>query len=265
MKRQVFFKERQVSVPLNIVLVSVLRRSVFLIVGRWQIAGSPHKPIARCALITALEAAQAAQAAAAAAPVATLASPFDEPRAPGALSAETKIVSFNPCKGDPYGATSMPIYQTATFAQPSADQFGSHDYTRSGNPTRDAAQKVLAEIDGAASAFCYSTGMAALAAATRFAAAGQEIVLSDDSYGGTYRLLAQVASRQGISTVYCDMSGAEGPANLRRAMTSKVATLAGLFFPCLVLSSCFPLFLSFCQSFLYLFFFILVSKRALQT
>jgi cystathionine beta-lyase len=90
----------------------------------------------------------------------------------------------------------MPIYQTATFAQPSATEFGSHDYTRSGNPTRDAAQTILAEIDGAVAAYCFSTGMAAVMAATRFASAGQEIVLSDDSYGGTYRLLAQVASHK---------------------------------------------------------------------
>jgi len=47
-------------------------------------------------------------------------------------------------------------------------------------------------VDNAKYAFCYSTGMAAVAAVTRFAEAGHEVVLSDDSYGGTYRLLAQV-------------------------------------------------------------------------
>jgi cysteine-S-conjugate beta-lyase len=60
------------------------------------------------------------------------------------VSFETKIVAHNPAKDDPYGATSMPIYQTATFAQPSATDFGAYDYTRSGNPTRDAAQKLHA-------------------------------------------------------------------------------------------------------------------------
>ena len=123
----------------------------------------------------------------------------DKDRGRGELSMETKVVAFNGAKGDPHGAAVMPIYQTATFAQPSATSFGAYDYTRSGNPTRDAAQKVLAQVDNAEHAFVYTTGMAAIAAVTRFADAGHEVVLSDDSYGGTYRLLAQVVqTRAGI-------------------------------------------------------------------
>jgi cystathionine beta-lyase len=82
------------------------------------------------------------------------------------MSIDTKIISFNPCENDPYGASSMPIYQTATFAQPAADQFGDYDYTRSGNPTRDALQKQIAGLEGVegARAFCFTTGMAALTA-----------------------------------------------------------------------------------------------------
>ena len=61
-------------------------------------------------------------------------SPCDEPRPAGALSAETRVVAFNPAKDDPHGSATMPLYQTATFAQPSATEFGAYDYTRSGNP-----------------------------------------------------------------------------------------------------------------------------------
>jgi hypothetical protein len=143
---------------------------------------------------------------------------FDEQRPTGNLSVESRVVAFNPAKGDPYGAATMPLYQTATFAQPSATDFGAYDYTRSGNPTRDAAQEILAEIDGGCAAFCFSTGMAAISAVTRFVHAGQEVILSDDSYGGTYRLLAQVANTMGITTCFVDLSGPSGPVNLRAAM-----------------------------------------------
>jgi len=148
---------------------------------------------------------------------------FDQPRPAGALSEETEVVAYNPAKGDPHGAAAMPLYQTATFAQPSATEFGAYDYTRSGNPTRDAAQKILAQLDGGCAAYCYSTGMAAIMAVTRFAKAGQEIILSDDSYGGTYRLLAQVASNQGITSKYVAMDGPEGPSRLLAAMTPRTA------------------------------------------
>ena len=115
------------------------------------------------------------------------------------------------------------MIQTATFAQPSATEFGDYDYTRSGNPTRDAAQKILAEVDNGCAAYCFTTGMAAIMVVTRFAEAGQNIILSDDSYGGTYRLLAQVCSKQGVPVKYVDMSGADGPGNLAAAMNAQTA------------------------------------------
>jgi len=164
-----------------------------------------------------LDAILAPEPAAAAAGGATV----EEPEAK-ALSMETKIIAFNPCENDPYGASSMPIYQTATFAQPAADQFGDYDYTRSGNPTRDALQKQVAQLEGVdgARAFCFTTGMAALTAVTRMVAAGEEVIVNDDSYGGTYRLMSKVAARQGIRVRYINMAGKSGPANLQQAINA---------------------------------------------
>lgn len=138
------------------------------------------------------------------------------------MSIETKIIAFNACENDPYGASSMPIYQTATFAQPAADKFGDYDYTRSGNPTRDALQKQIAGLEGVegARAFCFTTGMAALTAVTRVVAAGEEVIVNDDSYGGTYRLMSKVATRQGIRVRYVNMAGKSGPANLAQAINA---------------------------------------------
>ena len=67
-------------------------------------------------------------------------------KSPDYLSIETRIVAYNPCEKDPHGATSMPIYQTATFQQVGATTFGEYDYTRSGNPTRDALQNQIASL-----------------------------------------------------------------------------------------------------------------------
>lgn len=139
------------------------------------------------------------------------------------LSIETQLICFNPMGDkDPYHAAVMPIYQTATFAQPSAHDFGAYDYTRSGNPTRDALQLQIASLEGSpgARAFCFTTGMAALTAVTRLVTAGDEVIVNDDSYGGTYRLMSKVATRQGITVTYVNMAGKEGPGNLQRAISA---------------------------------------------
>ncbi|KAG2324895.1 hypothetical protein Bca52824_007623 [Brassica carinata] len=96
---------------------------------------------------------------------------------------------------DPFDALSTPLYQTATFKQPSAIENGPYDYTRSGNPTRDALESLLAKLDKADRAFCFTSGMAALTAVTHLLKHGEEIVAGDDLYGGSDRLLSQVVPR----------------------------------------------------------------------
>eukprot|EP01038_Epipyxis_sp_PR26KG_P004143 gene4143-5897_t len=139
------------------------------------------------------------------------------------ISLETYLVSYNPCENDPHGATSMPIYQTATFKQMGASDFGEYDYTRSGNPTRTALQNQIAKLEGTehAKSFCYSTGMAAIASVIHLVQAGEEIIINDDCYGGTYRITSKVATRQGISIKYLNMAGSEGLERLRNSITSK--------------------------------------------
>jgi cystathionine beta-lyase len=109
-----------------------------------------------------------------------------------------------PVDGDPYGASSTPIYQTATFRQPSALEFGEYDYTRTANPTRTALERQIARLERGAAALAFSSGMAALAAVTRLAASGDEILAGDDLYGGTFRLLGRVLPPLGIGVRYVD-------------------------------------------------------------
>ncbi|KAG8093828.1 hypothetical protein GUJ93_ZPchr0012g18784 [Zizania palustris] len=118
---------------------------------------------------------------------------------------------------DAFGSMSTPLYQTATFKQPSATENGPYDYTRSGNPTRDVLQSLMAKLEKADQAFCFTSGMAALAAVTHLLKSGQEIVAGEDIYGGSDRLLSQVAPRNGIvvkridTTKISEVTSAIGP------------------------------------------------------
>jgi cystathionine beta-lyase len=124
------------------------------------------------------------------------------------LKTSTRCVHFgNPA--DPYGAIVPPIYQTATFRQPAAEEFGEYDYTRSGNPTRTLVEQQLAELEGGTGACAFASGMAAITALTRLVESGEEIIAGDDMYGGTVRLLEQVLPRQGISVRYVDTTKVE--------------------------------------------------------
>lgn len=140
----------------------------------------------------------------------------------GDMSIDTLLANYDPCPNDPHGATSMPIYQTATFRQPGAHDFGDYDYTRSGNPTRTALQDQVAKLENSpgAKSFAFSTGMAAIAAIIRLVKAGEEVIVNDDSYGGTYRIMSKIAVRQGIKVTYLNLSGREGAEVLRSHITS---------------------------------------------
>ena len=119
---------------------------------------------------------------------------------------------------DAYGAIVPPIYQTATFEQLNATEFGEYDYTRSGNPTRSLLEQQLADLEEASYACCFASGMAALTALTRIVKAGEEIIAGDDLYGGTVRLLDRLASHQNISVCYVNTTDVD---ELRKAITDR--------------------------------------------
>ncbi|MGI8996199.1 MAG: cystathionine beta-lyase [Pyrinomonadaceae bacterium] len=123
---------------------------------------------------------------------------------------------------DPYNAVVPPLYQTATFRQPSALEFGEYDYTRTANPTRKLLEQQLARLEGGQFACAYTSGMAALTALTRLVEAGEEIVAGDDLYGGTVRLLGQCVSRHGVGVRYVDATDLEA---VRRALVPRTKLL----------------------------------------
>lgn len=104
-----------------------------------------------------------------------------------------------------YGAVMPPIYQTSTFAFEGFDKPGEFDYTRSGNPTRKQLETCLAALEGGTAGFVFSTGMAATATALWSFNAGDHLIVHDDLYGGTYRLLSSVVSEKGISVDFVNL------------------------------------------------------------
>ena len=119
----------------------------------------------------------------------------------------TKLLNLDVFPEDPFHANSMPIYQTATFALESAEGVGKYDYTRSGNPTRDAVCQAMASLENAKYALAFTTGMAAINVVAGLLKAGEHIIAGDDLYGGTYRLLTRrLSQNRGIEVSMLDIT-----------------------------------------------------------
>lgn len=104
-----------------------------------------------------------------------------------------------------YGAVMPPVYQTSTFAFKGVKEPGPFDYSRTGNPTRQALEECLAALEGGTQGCAVSTGMAAIATALMLFEAGDHLVVHDDLYGGTYRLLTKVVATKGIAVDFVNM------------------------------------------------------------
>lgn len=104
------------------------------------------------------------------------------------------------------GAVTVPIYQTATFRHPGLGQSTGYDYTRSGNPTRQALEEGIARLEGGGRGFAYSSGMAAIANLLLLFKRGDHLIVTEDLYGGTYRLFEKVFGQYDLSFSYVDTS-----------------------------------------------------------
>jgi cystathionine beta-lyase/cystathionine gamma-synthase len=117
------------------------------------------------------------------------------------------------------GAVTVPIYQTATFRHPGLGQSTGYDYSRSGNPTRQALEDGIARLDGGARGFAYASGMAAIANLLLLFKRGDHLIVTEDLYGGTYRLFEKVFNQYGLSFTYLDTSDLEAVAGAVRPET----------------------------------------------
>ncbi|MBT5078322.1 MAG: PLP-dependent transferase [Candidatus Marinimicrobia bacterium] len=121
---------------------------------------------------------------------------------------ETRAIHVGQKPEELYGSVSLPIYQTSTFKQ---EEFGeyTYDYSRAGNPTRNALEKTIASLEGGADAAMFASGMAAMSAIFTLLKQGDHLILSGNVYGGTYRLLTQIMEDMGLSSSWIDTSDSE--------------------------------------------------------
>jgi len=104
------------------------------------------------------------------------------------------------------GAVTVPIYQTATFRHPAVGESTGFDYTRSGNPTRAALEEGIARLDGGARGFAFATGMAAITSLLMLFRQGDHLLVTEDLYGGVYRLFEKTYRQFGLDFTYVDTS-----------------------------------------------------------
>lgn len=104
------------------------------------------------------------------------------------------------------GAIMTPIFQTSTYVQAAPGDHKGYEYARTQNPTRDVLQKNLAALEGTKHGLCFSTGMGAVDACAKLLSPGDEVVSTNDLYGGTYRLFTKVFAQYGIKFHFVDMS-----------------------------------------------------------
>ncbi|MBO8163385.1 MAG: bifunctional cystathionine gamma-lyase/homocysteine desulfhydrase [Brevibacillus sp.] len=104
------------------------------------------------------------------------------------------------------GAVVVPVYQVSTYRQEGIGQHKGYEYSRTGNPTRHALETYIAEVEGGARGFAFGSGMAALSTILALFNKGDHLVVGDDVYGGTYRVITRVFTRLGLDVTYVDTS-----------------------------------------------------------
>ena len=120
------------------------------------------------------------------------------------------------------GAIMTPIYQTSTYVQAAPGQHKGYEYARTQNPTRTALQDALAAIENGRHGLCFSSGMAATDAVVKLLQPGDEVIVSDDLYGGTYRIFTKVYAAYGIKFLFVPMQDAAAVAHHVTAQTRMI-------------------------------------------
>ena len=121
-----------------------------------------------------------------------------------------------PDKG--YGAVMPPVYLTSTYAQSTPGGHQGYEYSRTHNPTRTALEAALASIEDGAHGFCFGSGMAAIDAVVKLLSPGDEVISTNDLYGGSYRIFTKIFEDFGIAFHFVDM---QDPANVAEKINAK--------------------------------------------
>lgn len=120
------------------------------------------------------------------------------------MNLSTKLIHGGISEDPLTGAVNVPIYQTSTYRQKKLGQPGDFEYSRSGNPTRLALEELIAELEGGVKGFAFASGLAAIHATLSLFKPGDHLILGDDVYGGTFRLMDKVFKPLGLSYTMVD-------------------------------------------------------------
>ncbi|WP_367378365.1 cystathionine gamma-synthase [Enterococcus gilvus] len=134
----------------------------------------------------------------------------------------TKLIHGGISEDPLTGAVSVPIYQTSTYRQKKLGQPGEFEYSRSGNPTRMALEELIAELEGGVKGFAFGSGLAAIHATLSLFQPGDHLILGDDVYGGTFRLLEKVFKPLGLTYTMVD---SRNLTQLEAALTAETKAL----------------------------------------
>ena len=113
------------------------------------------------------------------------------------------------------GAVTVPIYQTSTYAQDALGKNKGYEYARTQNPTRSAVERNVAALEGGRFGYAFASGMAAIDATLRLVKAGEHVIVSDNTYGGTARLFNRILANYNVTFDYVDTSD---PLNVEAAL-----------------------------------------------
>lgn len=122
------------------------------------------------------------------------------------MKIETILAHAGLCTDQATGAVSTPIYQTATFRHPAVGVSTGYDYSRTINPTRQVLEEIMASLENGDRGFAFASGMAAITAVLMLFSSGDHLIVSDDLYGGTYRVFEKIFKQFGLSVTYADTS-----------------------------------------------------------
>ena len=132
--------------------------------------------------------------------------PFDPFANPEGFGFETRAIRAGQPHDAQTGAVTMPIHQSTTFAQEAVGEHKGFEYSRTGNPTRHALEQCLASLEEARFGRSFASGMSATDAILRYLRPGDHLILGDDAYGGTFRLISRVYGEAGIEYSAVDLT-----------------------------------------------------------
>lgn len=122
------------------------------------------------------------------------------------MKLDTKLIHGGVFGDEHTGAVSVPIYQVSTYKQKRVGEHAGYEYSRTGNPTRAALEQMIAELENGEAGLAFASGMAAVSSVLSRFNQGDHLVVGDDVYGGTYRVIAKVFQRLGIKATFVDTS-----------------------------------------------------------